>query len=680
MLLARSLNEPDMLRLSSLSRNRPTSSAFARRGASMTGVHPTCVSDAGGSVLTGSSSRYRHSDGGRLASEARVSDRPTAARSYRTSRMPSSTPQVGHVNASPMPQDRPHVTQTRSRINDKLFPFNPRLFGDTIPVSRRLVEARASVHAALAAGMPDSEVRAKWSRRVKIIQRIDEEVLQKTAKRCRERNIIIPTFAQQKDPTRVPVDVREKLKSVRLWDVDPLNLYRITWKNEPVESGGGFNSGNFIELPSALTGVDARIIGLVGKWFPTGAHKVGAGFGCLVPRLVSGQFDPTTQKAVWPSTGNYCRGGAYDCALLGCTAVAILPEEMSRERFEWLESIGAEVIPTPGCESNVKEIYDKCWEIRRTRSDCVIFNQFEEFGNAIWHYHLTGGIVEEVFESLRSKEQSLELAAYVSATGSAGTIAAGDYLRRHHPHIRVIATEAVQCPTLLQCGFGGHRIEGIGDKHIPWIHNVRNTDMVAAIDDEQCMQLMRLFNEKQGHIYLQRQGVSSDVMAQLPLMGISSICNVVAAIKAAKYYDMRSRDVIITPLTDSMDLYGSRMTEMQDAHGPYTELDAARHFARYLEGAETDHMRELTYQDRKTLHNFKYFTWVEQQQRDAEDLRRLWDPDFWVETFGQIDEVGRPDQRLQRSRKEQLLMTSEGQDVHGARRCVGRAYHESAQR
>ncbi len=212
---------------------------------------------------------------------------------------------------------------------------------------------------------------------------VNEQVLEKTVQRCRERGIVVPTFAQQKDPTTIPDSIKQRLAGVGLWDVDPLNLFRITWKNEPVETGGGFNDGNWLEFPPELTGVPARIIGLVGKYFPTGSHKVGAGFGCLVPRLVTGQFDPTAQKAVWPSTGNYCRGGAFDCALLGCTAVAILPEGMSRERFEWLESIGAEVIDTPVCESNVKEIYDQCWEIRRTRPDCVIFNQFEEFGNTV---------------------------------------------------------------------------------------------------------------------------------------------------------------------------------------------------------------------------------------------------------------------------------------------------------
>jgi cysteine synthase len=469
-----------------------------------------------------------------------------------------------------------------------------------------------------------------------VVKPINEAVLEKTVRLCRERNIIIPTFAEQRDPSLIPQKILRRLADVGLWDVNPLNLFRITWKNEPKEKGGVFNQGNWLEFPPELTGVNARIIGLIGKYFPTGAHKVGAGFGCLVPRLVSGEFDPSTQKAVWPSTGNFCRGGAFDCALLACKAIAILPEGMSRERFEWLKAIGTdEIIATPGTESNVKEIYDMCWTLRKERGDAVsIFNQFEEFGNATWHYHMTGGIIDDVFQQVRTPQS--RLAAYVSATGSAGTIAAGDYLRTRFPSLKVVATEAQQCPTLLNNGFGAHRIEGIGDKHVPWVHNVRNTDMVAAIDDEQCMSLLRLFNEEEGVRFLQGCGVQSAFTASLPLAGISSICNLVAAIKAAKYYEFDGRDVIFTPLTDSMDLYGSRKQELRDEHGPYTRETAARHFSRYLEGIQVDHIKELSFTDRKALHNLKYFTWVEQQGRTSEELAALWEPDFWTETFSQV--------------------------------------------
>jgi len=305
------------------------------------------------------------------------------------------------------------------------------------------------------------------------------------------------------------------------------------------------------------------------------------------------------------------------------------------------------VIATPGTESNVKEIYDKCWELRRERGDgIVIFNQFEEFSNAIWHYQMTGSVIEEIFSNhfgQNTDGTTRRLSAYVSATGSAGTLAAGDFLRTRHPGIRVVATEALQCPTLYSFGFGEHRIEGIGDKHIPWIHNVRNTDMVAAVDDEQTMQLMRLFNEEEGHACLRREGVDENTIEALSQIGISGLCNLVASIKTARYYDMDGRDVIFTPLTDSMDLYSSRVEEMRENHGPYTTHMADQHFGRYLQGIETDHLRELTYADRKALHNFKYFTWVEQQGKSSEELNQLWDEDFWHEVFSQgvVDEWDR---------------------------------------
>ena len=480
---------------------------------------------------------------------------------------------------------------------------------------------------------------------MKLIPDIRENVLRRSITRARKRNIILPTFAQMKDPGLIPDAITTRLRQVGLWDMDPANLFRITWKNEPVEHGGGFGEGNWIEFPSSLTGVDATIVGIVGKYFPTGAHKVGAAYGCLVPRLVTGAFDPDKQKAVWPSTGNYCRGGAYDCSLLACPAIAILPEGMSRERFEWLEEIGTdEIIATPGTESNVKEIYDKCWELRRQRGDGVmIFNQFEEFGNAIWHYQTTGSVIEEIFSNHYSHYPnggSRRLSAFVSATGSAGTLAAGDFLRTRHPGIRLVATEALQCPTLLHFGFGEHRIEGIGDKHIPWIHNVRNTDMVVAVDDEQTMQLMRLFNEPEGHACLRREGVDETTIKSLDQIGISGICNLVASIKTARYYEMDGRDVIVTPLTDSMELYSSRVEEMLVKHGPDTGHHADQHFGRYLQGTGTDNLRELSYPDRKALHNFKYFTWVEQQGRSSEELNQLWDEDFWREVFSQdvVDE------------------------------------------
>jgi cysteine synthase len=310
---------------------------------------------------------------------------------------------------------------------------------------------------------------------------------------------------------------------------------------------------------------------------------------------------------------------------------------MSKERFAWLREIGAEVIATPGCESNVKEIYDECWRIREHRKDCVIFNQFEEFGNALWHYEVTGGFIDELFTQLARPGD--RLAAFVSATGSAGTINAGEFLLTRHPHAKIVAAEAQQCPTLYCNGFGGHRIEGIGDKHVPWIHNVRNTDVVTAIDDEQCMALFRLFNEPAGREVLVAEGLAETFLNQLDLCGISGICNLVSAIKTAKYYELNEKDVLFFPQTDSAGMYGSRLEELSAERGAYTRDQAGRDFARYLQGVGTDWLRELNFQDRKALHNLKYFTWVEQQGRTSEDLRRLWDPEFWTATFAQAGKI-----------------------------------------
>ena len=462
---------------------------------------------------------------------------------------------------------------------------------------------------------------------------IDLEVihdrLERTVERARERNIIIPTFAEMRDPSLIPEKIKQELNKIGLWDIHPRNLYRITWKNEPVAKGGGFGFVNYMEMPESLTGVPARIIAAVGKWFPTGAHKVGAAFGCLVPRLITGQFDPTTQKAVWPSTGNYCRGGAYDSTLLACDSVAILPEEMSRERFDWLSGVAGEVIATPGSESNVKEIFDKCKELRDSGEDLVIFNQFDEFGNYLWHYDVTGRAMEEVLD--RELKQGQSYHGMAIATGSAGTIGCGDYLKTRYPASRVAASEALQCPTLLENGFGAHRIEGIGDKHVPWIHNVRNTDMIMAIDDNAVVSLARLFNEKAGQKYLLQRGVPKGIVENLDLLGFSSIGNLLSAIKYAKYYELNGNEVVLTVFTDSMELYGSRLKEMHASFGSYREVDAAADFARYLEGAGTDNLQELTYRDRRRVHNLKYFTWVEQQGKTYEEIQAQWyDDDYWT--------------------------------------------------
>ena len=457
---------------------------------------------------------------------------------------------------------------------------------------------------------------------IKIDFTINKEGLAHNIQNAKEKGIIIPTIAQMRDPEKIPEAIRARLKDTGLWDVDPVNLFRITWKNEAKETGGLFRDiPNYVEIPPEISGVPARIIAMAGKWFPTGCHKVGASFGCLAPRLVTGQFDATYHHAVWPSTGNYCRGGAFNSKLLACESVAILPENMSRERFEWLETVASQIIATPGCESNVKEIFDKTWELKQDPA-MMIFNQFAEMGNPLWHYNVTGNAIIDLFEGIKKPGQKLAGACFTS--GSAGTMSAGDRVKDVYPNAKLAVGEALQCPTILNNGFGGHRIEGIGDKHIPWIHNVKNTDMVIAIDDEDSQRLLRLFSTPEGHAYLKTLGMTDEQLEQFTWMGISGIANVLCCIKMAKYYELTENDCVFTVLTDSSDMYRSRIEELNEELGAYTARAAELDHAVHMLGVKTDSMMELNYQERKRVHNLKYYTWVEQQQMDARDLDALW--------------------------------------------------------
>ncbi len=453
---------------------------------------------------------------------------------------------------------------------------------------------------------------------------INEEQLNKTVKSAKERNIVIPTLAQMKDPNKIPEYIKEKLKNIGLWDIDPINLFRISWKNEAVKDGGLYNElPNYIEIPSEISGVKARIFAMAGKYFPIGAHKVGASFACLVPRLVTGQFDPKYHEAVWPSTGNYCRGGAYNSALLGCKSIAILPENMSKERFDWLKQVAGEVIATPGCESNVKEIYDKTWELRRTRDNVVIFNQFGELGNHLWHYEVTGNAMNDIIKAEIGEHG--KVAGVCLTSGSAGTLGSGDFIKDQYPNAKLVVGEALQCPTLLNNGFGDHRIEGIGDKHVPWIHNVKNTDMIIAIDDNDSVGMFRLFNEPAGQEYLRQQGISEDLISKLSWVGISGAANIISCIKFAKYYELTENDIVLTVLTDSAEMYQSRLEEMEAERGKkYEVIDAAIDHNRSVLGVRTDSMEELTYQSKNRIHNLKYYTWIEQQMYDLDELNAQW--------------------------------------------------------
>ncbi len=464
---------------------------------------------------------------------------------------------------------------------------------------------------------------------------VNEKVLQQTLDRFKERNIKLPTFEELSEPSKISGNIIEALKNVDPNEPHPLNLYRINWYND--QRGRGFSDKPYyFELPKELTGVDAKIVVMVGAFFPmVQCHKVLAAYGCLAPRVITGQFDPTEHKAIWPSTGNYCRGGVAVSRIMDCHGVAILPEEMSEERFNWLQKWTMDpendIFKTYGCESNVKEIYDKCNELDK-ESHNIIFNQFCEFGNALIHYLCTGKALEDVFSDLKKSNPNLELKAFTSATGSAGTISAGDYLKEKFEDCKIVAIEALECPTLLYNGFGGHNIQGIGDKHVPYVHNVMNTDNVVAISDVSTDSLNILFNSEEGKRYLkERKGVSEELLNNLSLMGLSSICNVLAAIKTAKYYELTENDVILTVATDPSTMYVTEIPKQVKKHfgGNYDQFDAAESFGQHLKGMTTDHYQELTKIDKDRVFNLGYYTWVEQQGIDIEDFNARKKQSYW---------------------------------------------------
>jgi cysteine synthase len=471
---------------------------------------------------------------------------------------------------------------------------------------------------------------------------VDRQVIERTAGRCREAGVRLPTFRELAEPHRIPAAIRDRLAGVDPDAPHPLNLFRVHWHNT-ADRRGLTPVPEHVVLPPELTGVAAPIVALLGNRFPMiRAHKVLAAYACLAPHLVAGTFDPTRHKAVWPSTGNYCRGGVAISRIMGCRGVAVLPEGMSAERFAWLAQWvldPADVIRTPGTESNVKEIYDACHELARDPAN-VVFNQFSELGNYAAHYECTGRALETVFEAFKAARPSARLAAFVSASGSAGTLGAGDYLKDRHG-TRIVAAEALECPTLLYNGFGEHNIQGIGDKHVPFIHNVMNTDAVTAVSDRATDALNVVFNTAEGARCLAgRRGVAGALIEQLRNLGLSSICNVVAAIKTARYYDLGPADVVITVATDGAEMYGSERDKTLDRvfKGTFGAADAAAAVAQHLGGAGTDHFLELTERDRTRIFNLGYYTWVEQQGVTLAAFEERRSQAFWRRARGRVAE------------------------------------------
>jgi cysteine synthase len=445
-----------------------------------------------------------------------------------------------------------------------------------------------------------------------------------------------PTFEEMLHPEKIAPKVRERALKARVENpLDPINLFNITWRDSN-------NAVYHVVLPPELTGVDAPIVVIYGKDFPSGSHKVGAAYSVLLEMELFGEVDPAVNTLVWPSTGNYGIGGAWVGGRMGCRGIVVLPEDMSRERFEMISSYGAEIIKTPGSESNVKEIYDETHRLRNSDPNIRILNQFEQMGNYRFHYHVTGNTVAELAGDLAARGVGNgKIAAFVSAMGSSGTIAAGDRLKQVFADCKTVGLEPIQCPTLYNNGYGGHDIQGIGDKHVTWIHNVLNMDAMMCIDDMECKKGLQVFAEESGlETLVKRYGVDeATVSALAPLFGISGICNILGAIKTAKWYGLGKDDVIVTVATDSLNRYHSVMADIAQRFGALDEAAAVGRIESIFHNVRTDWVLEGTRDARERWHNLKYYTWVEQQGKTVEELDAQRDPAWWLEHQSRVQEI-----------------------------------------
>jgi len=460
---------------------------------------------------------------------------------------------------------------------------------------------------------------------------MNQSIISKTAEYFKNKGVVLPLISELCEPHSINGEIINKLKSVDKNEIDPLNLFRVHWFNNRDHSSFS-QVPEHIVLPNEITGVDAKIIVNIGRLFPLiTAHKVLAAYGCLLPRILNGTFDYENHKAVWPSTGNYCRGGVAISRILGLKSVAILPEGMSKERFEWLEKWVEDkndIIKTTGTESNVKEIYDACNELKKDTQNDII-NQFDEYYNYAIHRSVTGPSFEKSFLKVKG-DSNLTARFYVSASGSSGTLAAGDYLK-DTLNTKIAVVEATECPTLLNNGYGEHNIQGIGDKHVPLIHNVMNTDFVVGISDQATNNLNLMFNTDVGKQYLiSKKGFDNNFVNRLPEFGFSTIANILASIKLAKYMKLGSDDAIITVATDGADLYLSELQKTkEDFTGIYDETACAEIYGQYLKGISTDNTLELNQKEKERIFNLGYYTWVEQQGVDINEFEKRRDQSFW---------------------------------------------------
>lgn len=433
-----------------------------------------------------------------------------------------------------------------------------------------------------------------------------------------------PTYQEMLDPRILPAAFRSPASAVRAGEMDPANLFDITWRAPD-------GRVRCVVLPKALTGVQANILVLTGHFFPSGSHKVGPAYATLMEGELAGEIEPGVNTIIGPSTGNFGIGVAYISRLKGYAAVVIMPEEMSAERYDRIRRYGGELDLTPGSESDVILVLERTKEYRKDPNNKILA-QFELLPNYRFHRYVTGRSALEAAERYGNGR----VAAFVAAPGSAGTLAAGDEIKARFPECQVCALEPRECSTLFNNGRGVHRIEGIGDKMVTLIHNVLNTDYVALIHDEDCVLGLEL---------LERRHAALEPLLGLPagslqrfqgLFGVSTICNIIGSIRMARRLHLGDDDNVVTIATDGFDRYPSVLLNREQRLGPVPDSTLGECFERVFRSRGEGEIMDLRPQEQKErLFGYKEQVWSGFHY-SRPYFERMKSQSFWDEEYDKI--------------------------------------------
>ena len=445
-----------------------------------------------------------------------------------------------------------------------------------------------------------------------------------------------PTYGEMLNPATMDKKVREAaVKALKANELDPVNLFNITWKdaNDEVRK---------IVLPKELTGVDCNIVVMLGTGFPSGSHKVGPAYATLIEGCVDGEIIPGEHTILGPSTGNFGIGVSYICNLMGYKAVVIMPDNMSKERYERIRKYGAELDLTPGTESDVILTLERTYELKKNPKNKPLA-QFELMPNYRFHRHVTGNSAIEAVKGIGNGR----IAAFTSAPGSAGTIAAGDAIKKAFPECKVAALEPYECSTLANGGRGQHRIEGIGDKMCTLIHNVLTTDFVTLIYDDDCVKALKVIHDNPE--ILVKLGIDKDTAYGMrELFGVSGICNILGAIKMAKYLKLGPDDNVVTIATDGFDRYNSVLEDLDKRSLETADFVLERWIRDIFLGADENHIYDFRRTDRKEqLFKQKEKDWLPFGYT-KEYLDSMRKPEFWE---GEYEKIGAYDEKIASLRK-----------------------------